>query len=335
MKRYSSQLHAGVMGVVLLVVGLVLVIAAPAATAHAAAMKKDPKVIDTVAVGEGPAGVDVNSVTNRVYVADFRESQVSVIDGATDQVVDTITVPASPAVVAVNDATNRIYVACQSGGIAVIDGTNDTVIKTVTVGSIPDGVAVDRRRNLVYASNFGGGTESVIDGATNRVKTTIQIGGSPFGVTVDPVANRIYVGTYLDTNTVSVINGKTDTLIDTIFQPTIYGSEVSLDRRLHRLYVTGTADDVVVIDTTDDSVVATIAVGVHPTGASVDVATDHVYVPNQFSDSVSIIDATTDAVVHTLAVGATPTYVSANPKTKRVYVTNQDAASVSVIKDTK
>jgi YVTN family beta-propeller protein len=233
---------------------------AQAAPASAAAAHKHPRVIDTIQVGQGPTGVDVNPVTDRVYVTDFRADTVSVIDAATDQVVDTITVGGGPAAVAVNPVTNRIYVACQNAGIAVIDGVTDTVLTSIPVGSIPDGVAVDKRRNLVYASNLGGGTESVIDGATNQVVKTIQIGGSPFGVTVAVDANRIYVGN-LGNSTVSVIDGATETVIDTIHQATIFGSNVSLDLTLDRLYVTGTANDIVVIDTTDDSVVTTVPVG--------------------------------------------------------------------------
>src|SRR5437016_14636034 len=96
-------------------VALMLGIAAPAGAAPAHA----PRVIDTITVDDGPTGIDVNTTTDRIYVADFRANHVSVIDGATDMVLDTITVGSGPAAVAVDEATNRIYVACQNAGVAV------------------------------------------------------------------------------------------------------------------------------------------------------------------------------------------------------------------------
>ncbi len=70
----------------------------------------------TVAVGNYPAAVAVNSVTNKVYVTNFMSNTVTVIDGATGT---TTTVPVGgyPRAVAVNPLTNKIYVA-NYGGIA-------------------------------------------------------------------------------------------------------------------------------------------------------------------------------------------------------------------------
>src|SRR5437899_36581 len=83
-------------------------------------------VTTTVPAGTGPWAVAVNPVTNRIYVANYDNNSVTVIDGATNS---TTTVAAGeyPIAVAVNPATNRIYVAnYNSNDVTVIDGATNT-----------------------------------------------------------------------------------------------------------------------------------------------------------------------------------------------------------------
>ena len=62
---------------------------------------------------------------NRIYVANFNDNTVSVIDGATNVVIATIPVGINPAGVDVNPLTDRIYVANRlSDTVSVIDGDN-------------------------------------------------------------------------------------------------------------------------------------------------------------------------------------------------------------------
>ncbi len=66
----------------------------------------------SIPVGNSPRTVDVNEITNKIYVAN-NDGTVSVIDGTTNTVIDTITTVNNSRGIAVNEITNRIYV---SGG---------------------------------------------------------------------------------------------------------------------------------------------------------------------------------------------------------------------------
>ncbi len=69
----------------------------------------------------------VNSTTNRIYVANFVDATVSVIDGATNGVT-TIAVGARPARVAVDEIGNQIYVAnYRSRSVSMINGATGSV----------------------------------------------------------------------------------------------------------------------------------------------------------------------------------------------------------------
>lgn len=64
--------------------------------------------------------------------------------------------------------------------------------------------------------------------------------------------------------------------------------------------------NVSVIDTTTNSVVATVAVGGNPAGVGVHPAGTRAYVANRVPNTVSVIDTATNALVGTVAVQADP-----------------------------
>src|ERR1700733_11154965 len=70
---------------------------------------KAQTVTTTLAVGGGPQAVAVNPVTNKIYVANYLSSSVTVIDGETNATT-TVGVGTNPNAVAVNPVTNKIYV---------------------------------------------------------------------------------------------------------------------------------------------------------------------------------------------------------------------------------
>ncbi len=87
-----------------------------------------------------------------------------------------------------------------------------------------------------------------------------------------------------------------------------------------------------VIDTSDNSVAGSVAVGKHPIGVAVNPVGTRVYVSNYESNNVSVIDTANNSVVATVAVGNNPIGVAVNPAGTRVYVTNCSTSdSVSVI----
>jgi YVTN family beta-propeller protein len=170
----------------------------------------------TIPVGANPLGVAVNATTNKIYVANNGDNNISVIDGASNSVVATITDPnaVSPVVIAVNPTTNTVYVANQqSNNVTEIDGASNSVTTTIGVGTSPSGVAVDPATNFIYVANAGNsqsgdpGNISVIDGAKHTTTTLIDAKAvGPSAVAVNSVANKIYVANS-GSNNVTVIDG--------------------------------------------------------------------------------------------------------------------------------
>jgi len=87
----------------------------------------------------------VNTSTNAIYVANFNDNTVTVIDGLTNTVVTTI-IPAGgspfPTGIGVNSLNNSIYVAeFNSDIVTIIDGVTNmvtqAVISVIPVGARP------------------------------------------------------------------------------------------------------------------------------------------------------------------------------------------------------
>src|SRR5262249_49797404 len=87
-------------------------------------------------------------------------------------------------------------------------------------------------------------------------------------------------------------------------------------------YVTNGADNTVsVLDTTTNTVVATVPVGTFPIAVAITPDGTHAYVAN-FDGTVSVIDTTTNTVVATVPVGTFPEGVAITPDGTHAYVTN-------------
>jgi YVTN family beta-propeller protein len=94
------------------------------------------------------------------------------------------------------------------------------------------------------------------------------------------------------------------------------------------------SNDVSVIDTATNKVIATIPVGAFPLGIAVTPDGRRVYVANAcygFCGYVSMIDTATNIVIATIPVGYSPSGVAVAPDGGKVYVANALSGTVSVI----
>jgi len=89
-----------------------------------------------------------------------------------------------------------------------------------------------------------------------------------------------------------------------------------------------------VVNTANNTVVATIPVGTSPWGVSVSRDGTRVYVSNQGSNNVSVINTAGNAVVATIPVGTMPEGIVVSHDGTRVYVTTLTGSGITVINAT-
>ena len=315
------------------------------------------QVIATIPVGAKPYAVAVNSVTNKIYVANTNGYTVTVIDGVTNNTT-TVNVGKYPNNVAVDSVTNKIYVTnlcgndstCHSTGtVTVIDGaTNNTL--SVNVGFYPFGLAIDSVTNKIYVADIAcwdappcsyPGKVTVIDGATNNT-VSVDVGVFPEGVAVDSVTNKIYVvnkcGNDLTCNslgTVTVIDGITNnaTTVNVGVHPYFAG----VNSVTNKIYVTDNCGNdstcrslgtVTVIDGATNNTTS-VNVGAFPWGVAVNAVTNKIYVidtcgndPNCSSPgTVTVIDGATNNPT-SVNVGDSPYEAAVDAVTNKIYAAN-------------
>ncbi len=133
-------------------------------------------VTTTIPVGLAPLGLAVNTVTNRIYVANSGSDSVSVISGATLMVIGTLPVGAAPHFVAVNEHLDHIVISNNAdGSVTVLDAPTGGLV-TVYVGlSEPEGVAANPLTDRIYVANRGADNVRVFqDSATPPTPTATR-----------------------------------------------------------------------------------------------------------------------------------------------------------------
>ncbi|MBN1842347.1 MAG: fibronectin type III domain-containing protein [Deltaproteobacteria bacterium] len=238
----------------------------------------DGELIHTLEAGKKPVGVTASPNGRFVYVTNWRDNTVSVIDtgihsdGSPEVVGPPIQVGRTPIGVAVSPDGRYVYVAnyhgnsedAENGSLSVITAPNGQVLWTVEdLGKLPVGVAVSPDGGYVYITNLGDDTVSVIDTNTREevtgLYTRIKVGRAPMGVAVSPSGDYIYVASRnsdSQNGTVSVIQ-TADDVVDYDVVKTVYdvgkqpvGVSVTPDGAY--VYVTCRGDD------TEDGTVSVI-----------------------------------------------------------------------------
>jgi len=264
------------------------------------------QVTHTIPVGREPFGVAVNTLTNKVYVANFLGNTVSVINELSASVATTITLAGfgEPTYVAINETTNRIYVPLhRDGRLAVINGATDSLLTTVEACAGAFGVAVDPISDRVYVSCRDAQIIRVINGATNQVlwDETIYTQGMPYALGMDPMLGQLYASFTADPNDrlapqhvlvyrVPAILPQPHRIIAVKPGGPDGGGGIVANLRTHRVFVTNSLDDsVTVFDGNTLTVVDTVPVGDNPLGVAVDSALGYAYVGNRASNNISVI----------------------------------------------
>ena len=121
--------------------------------AHVAAIDLDTHAIRTFPTGTMPCAFAFDSSTLQLYVANYAEGTVTVLDK--DSVAATIKVTAHPQAVALDSARSLLYVASpQQDAVAVIDLKTRRVVQTIPADH-PYAIAVNPVTHAVYTANLG------------------------------------------------------------------------------------------------------------------------------------------------------------------------------------
>ncbi|MBE7472147.1 MAG: hypothetical protein DPW09_35515 [Anaerolineae bacterium] len=175
-----------------------------------------PTPLGTVTVGQEPRGLAVDSLRQRVYVANYGSDSVSVINSQTNTVLQTIGGIPTANGITFDSQRNMLWVTSHSTDQVTpiqinADATVFTPLPALSVGDQPWGVAYDPVHQYIYVANSLSDSVTVINAETRTVVATLT--GRflrPFYLAANPVTGKVYVVNFGGpTQNVAVLNGTT------------------------------------------------------------------------------------------------------------------------------
>lgn len=153
----------------------------------------------------------VNPTTNRVYVTNWFQGRVHVIDGNTHQQLPPIDLGTGPVGIDIDPTRNQIYVAITNRSVQPLrtglqritdHGTGYDIEPFITIaplGAQPQDVAVDPTNDRVYVANLGGGGVApsirVLHRTDLDLLATIKLTAPARAITFNPTSREVYAAT--------------------------------------------------------------------------------------------------------------------------------------------
>ncbi|MDP5217037.1 YncE family protein [Ruegeria sp. 2205SS24-7] len=170
-------------------------------------------VFAEVTLEGGPTGVALDAARGRLFVSDWYNARLWVLDSDTLATVMELPTGPSPAGIALSE-DGRFLASAEKDAdqVSVFDAASLEPLRRITVGTRPFGLRF-APTGLLFVGNVGSNDVSVLDVATGKTRATIPVGERPYGVAF--AGARAFV-TDQYANTVSVIDLETLTRETTI-----------------------------------------------------------------------------------------------------------------------
>ena len=321
------------MSLFLLVVGIASLVASPLRA-------EDPKykLLKEIPVGGG-GGWDYLSTdpdAHRLYVS--HGTKVVVIDTQQDKVVGEITdTPGVHGFIAVPELKRGFSTNGQENRSSIVDLETLKTLEKVTTERNPDALLYDPGSGEVYTFNGGGQSATAFDAKTGKVVANIPLGGKPETGVADPEAHRVYDN--IETkNEVAVIDTKEHKVVaNWPIAPGASATGMAFDRANHRLIIGCGNEKMVLMDSTNGKVLATLDCGQGVDAAAFDPETHLAFVSAGGSGTVTIakVDADKLTLVQTLVTERGARTMTIDAKTHKIYLSNArsrtDANSFKVL----
>ncbi len=266
--------------------------------------------------------LSVDEAARRLYVS--HGTEVVVIDIDKDTVVGKIA--DTPRVHGFAPAPDLGRGVASNGGenkASVVDlKTLETITKLDTEKN-PDGMLYEPGQHEVYLFNGGSASATVINVKDAKVVATVPLGGKPEFGTADPAAGRVY-DNLEDKSAVVVIDTKTHTVAAT--WPITGGqgpSGMAIDTKNHRLFIGCDNNLMVMMDSSNGKVIASVPIGAGVDATAFDPGTQLAFASCGAAGATTIAHEDSPdklTVVQTLKTESGARTMTIDPKTHKIYL---------------
>jgi len=157
-------------------------------------------IVRNVTFANNVDGIVLDSSNGRLYVGQYPEGGVAVLEATTLAQVGTIGLPGCCALqLALDDATKMLYAATGTNYVYVLDAGTDTFVKSSQVTqsgqNSTNAIAVDNVTGRVYVASSPGGSILELDAAGNVVQK-YRVESEVAGLAVDTKTQELYATAY-------------------------------------------------------------------------------------------------------------------------------------------
>ena len=224
-------------------------------------LARDGEILQVLTLEGGPIGIVADPERFRLFVSDWYNARIWIIDSRSLGVIDTLTTGNTPAGLAISDDGAWLAAAERDADqVTIFAMTGFDQPKTVATGSRPFGLSFGPDGNL-YTANVGSNDVTVIAPESGDVIATVPVGARPYGVAF--AQGRGFVSNQYSDN-VSVFNVSDHTPVGTIDVGEYpEGIDAAKDQG-HILVANWFSNTLMVIDATTLGIVDEIATGDGP-----------------------------------------------------------------------
>lgn len=248
----------------------------------------------TVAVADVPRGLTLRPGTTELWVSSWENSSITIVDTTTFSVVSTITTGAESAWSVLFDASGEMaYISNYSvDRVTLMNADSHAVLDSEGFLGLPQGISMTPDGAWLYVSGTNNDRVYKLNAATLEEVDDIVVGDFPVMSAWAP-DGTLWV-TNNASNTVSVIDPATDTVVDTItVDPSPRGITFDADGNGWVSSQTGTGG-VVKIDGTTRDVISRITTDSTVVDVAVNPVSGVVYATDGDKDTVSVIGIDVD-----------------------------------------
>ena len=310
--------------------------------------------VSYVNVGKQPQGIVYDSGKGEIFVSNYGDNTVSVINETTHAVIATIPVDYPPGLMAYDSNKGEIFVATMNpsffdlyGYIKVISDSTNTVVATIKLpwlAGMPAGIAYDWGKGTIYVVVQTYNITAVISDTTNTIIDNVTGLSRPGAVVYDKQYNSVFIANTAPKNnyyTISVVNDALNDVVATINLGTAASyaqpGDLAYDPGKGEIFVTEPyTGNVTVISDANYSILANVHVGGEPYGP-IGLAYDSGHSLMWLSDSqfvYALSDATNTMVANVTGFGM-PAGVAYASHSGDVYVADYAMNRVGIIHATE
>ena len=268
----------------------------------------------------------------KVYVGNFKDNTVSVIDTDAGKVVATVPVAAGPHGMAITQDGRAVYISGDgSSSLDVIDTATDKVVKTINVGKTPNGIALTPDNKLLLVTVYGENRLAFVDTATQTVVATVAV-PKPHTVAISPDGKLAYVTVQEPGHFgLALIDLATRSLVRIVaLEKTPRDGEFDYNGKAFYFTQAG-LNSVQVLDPASNGIVAQIPTGVSPHFVSRPRGSAFGIIVVQGPGELLLFDPATDQPARSVAVGKQPHWATTSSDGNKAYVTNEGSNDLTVV----